>query len=190
MRIFLLILINIIILFFSRFQLYAQEDSCITVAKIKNTIEDYINNSNKKIYKKKFIKIFAESNKYKSDCYFFADVKNINLYFYLGDSVLLKRVKTDERAMKLLIDLYLLNRKKVEISQYYSTRVIPKAAVENTELFVRVLAKKTEREANKCISSLEGILSKYDKEKIRKELKKIQKRKYLPIVNKIEEKLQ
>jgi len=181
--------ISLVILSFTGYFGYAQKDTCATVTKIKNTIENYIKYGDKKIYKKRFIKTFTEGIKYNNDCYFFADVKHVNLYFYLGDSVLLKRVKTDEKAMELLIDLYLLNRKNVEFSEYYGTRIIPKAAVENTEAFIKVLSKKTEKEANKCIGKLKGILDESDKEKIKTELTKLHKQKYLPIIKKIQEKI-
>ncbi len=169
---------------------YAQETPCITSVKIKNTIEDFINNGDNTIYKNKFIKLFAKSNKYHNNCYFFANIKNENLYFYLGDSVLLKKVKTDDRAMRLLIDLYLVNKNNAELSEYYGTKIIPKAASENIGAFVKVLSKKTERETNTCINKLKNIDNDADKENIRKELTKFHKQKYLLIVNKILERLQ
>jgi len=174
---------------FSGCQGYAQKDLCVTASEIRNTIENFINHDDKTIYKKKFITSFTKINKFHNECYFPGNGKDVNLYFYLGDSILLKKVKTDEKAMKLLIDLYLININNCELSEYYGTRIIHKAAIENTEAFVKILTKKTEREVNKCISKLKMIEHDADKEKIRKELSKLRKRKYLPIVNKILERL-
>ncbi len=90
----------------------------------------------KQSIKKKFIKAFTKINKSHNDCYFSGNGKDVKLYLYLGDSILLKNIKTDDKAMKLLVELYLININNAELSQYYGTRVIPKVAVENPTSFV------------------------------------------------------
>lgn len=53
---------------------------------------------------------------------------DVKLYLSLGDSSLLKELNTDERAMPLLINLYLLNVDNTEVSNYYEVKVIPSRA--------------------------------------------------------------
>ncbi len=76
------------LLYFLNCQGYAQADSCVITAEIRNKIENYINYN---------------------DCYFSGNGKDVKLYLYLGDSILLKNIKTDDKAMKLLVELYLIN---------------------------------------------------------------------------------
>jgi len=167
----------------------AEKDACATATAIRNTILDFIYNGDKAIYKKEFLASFRQNNGEQGDCYFPDNKMDVKLYLALGDSALLKELNTDERAMPLLIDLYLLNGNNSEVSGYYDVKVIPKAAVKNTGAFVNVLSGKTESEASRCIACLQNIKQKADREKIKDALKNLDKAEYLPVVDKINESL-
>lgn len=167
-----------------------QDDACVIKVRLKGSIENYIENGDESIYSSEFITSFSIINEYHDSCYFPGNNQEVKLYFFLGEKVLLEKLKSDERAMRLLIDLYLLNKNNVELSQYYGSVIIPQAIIRNTKAFVKVLANKEDKEINKCIGKLKYIDSKADIDKINKKLKKLKEPEYIAIANKMREKLQ
>jgi hypothetical protein len=166
-----------------------EKDNCATATALKNTILDFIYNGDKSIYEKEFLSSFQQNNEKKGECFFPDNEMDVKLYLALGDSALLKELNTDERAMPLLIDLYLLNGDNTEVSNYYDVKVIPKAALKNTEAFVRALSGKTESEVIRCIASLQNIKQKEEKEKLKEAMKNLGKEEYLSVIDKMNEAL-
>jgi hypothetical protein len=159
------------------------DDSCIIAEKIKRTILEYLNNENDLIYTKEFILYFEENNKF-DGCFFPRNNDETNLYFKLADSCLLKKINSDNRAMYLLIDLYLVNWINVEFSEYYASEIVPKAALANLSQFVDVISKHSDKDINKCVSILK-YLDKNDREKMKSTLSKIKSTDHQMIINKI-----
>jgi hypothetical protein len=160
-------------------------DSCQITNKIRTRIIDYINNKNELVYNQDFILSFAKINEYDGECYFPRSTEDINLYYYLGDSVLLKKAVNDIRAMKLLIDLYLVNSNNAELSEYYGFILIPKAACLNIISFIKVISGLSDKDSEKCIQKLQSIESETDKLRIRNILDGISDPESVKIVNKI-----
>lgn len=167
-----------------------EKERCATAMELKNVIMNFINYRDEAIYEEKFLVTFSENNEKHNDSYFLDNKEDIRIYCFLGDSSLVQDLNTDERAMKLLVDLYLLNKNNAELSEYYGSKVIPKAALRNTEFFVKVIAGKTEEEANQCIRNLKNVQQNADKEKIRNAMAKIDKAEYEPVVKLMEGALQ
>lgn len=163
-----------------------KKDSCFFANEIKKTIVEFINGENELIYKSNFIDNFLKISKYHNECYFPQNNEEINLYFLLGDTLLQIAYK-EERAAKLLIDLYLVNRNNVELSEYYGSKIIPKLATKNIIFFIKVMKTKTEREANKCIGKLKYIKDSTEIKLIKEEIDKIDNQSYLRIINKIKD---
>lgn len=166
-----------------------EKDNCATATALKNTILNFIYSGDKTIYEKEFLASFQQNNEKKGECFFPDNEMDVKLYLALGDSALLKELNTDERAMPLLIDLYLLNGNNMEVSNYYDIKVIPKAALKNTEAFVKALSGKPESEVIRCIVSIQNIKQKEEKERIKDAIKNLGKEEYLPIVDKMNEAL-
>lgn len=170
-------------------QIKALNDTCLEVKMIRKTIVDFIENRNEEIYKDDFVTSISKINKIHGKCFFPNNSDDIKLYFILGDSVLLNKVEHDMRAMKLLIELYLVNRNNAELSEYYGFRILPKAATKNIKAFVQVISKFPEKDANKCIGKLKYIKEEEKINKIKSDINKITEQDYNPIINKIKEKL-
>ncbi len=171
------------------FQLDQSSDTCILAVRIKQTIEDFVNNKSEVIYQEDFISAFEKINQNKTECYFPNNSSEVKLYYFLGDSILLKKVEQDERAMQLLINLYLVNRNNAELSEYYGSRILPKAALMNIKAFIEVLSGKPDRDINKCIGKLKYIRDTSEIERIKSEIDKIDNQKYSSIIQKIRETL-
>lgn len=164
-------------------------DNCLVANKIRANILEYINNETESIYDKSFISLFPKINAYAWECSFPRNNEETRMYFYLGEVVLLNKAEFDERAMKLVIDLYLVNRNNVELSEYYGFRIIPKIALKNISSFIKVLSNRTEKEAIKCINKLKYIDSSSNIEKIKNEIDKIDNEEYLVLIDRIKEML-
>lgn len=165
------------------------KDSCAEATKIHETIVGFIEEGNDKIYDDDFIACFSAINAKHGDCYYPGNNNEVRLYFFLADSVLLNKVKNDEKAMKLLIELYLVNFNNVELSEYYGFIVLPKAASININSFIKVLSFKTEKEADRCISRLEYIDDISEIERIKSNIANINNPEFIEIVRKIRNRL-
>ena len=168
------------------------EDNCVVTNQIKKTIIDFFNSENELIYEDTFISLLVKNQnnaQINYECSFFHNNENNILYYSLSDS-LLKKTKHDERAMKLLVNSYLINSTNIELTEYYSTIIIPNAAIANITTFVKFLSDMSEREMNRCIYNLDIIDNKTDIENIITTLKGIKNSEYQVVVNKVIEKLQ
>jgi hypothetical protein len=164
-------------------------DSCVnTLEFVRETITNYIQNGDELIYDESFTTSISKVNKSHGDCYFPGNQKDVSLFYSLGDSILLEKAKYDERAMKLIIEIYLLYKNSAELSEYYGTTVIPRAAMVNTVSFVKVLSGLPEKDADKCIRKLRIIENTSEVEAIKSEICRIEKS-YHRITNKINQTL-
>ena len=174
--------------FGSSFLKKEENNKCATATGLQNTIMQFINYGDKTIYEKEFLAAFAQNNE-NPDCYFPTTKHEKKVYYFLGDSSLVQDVQSDERAMALLIDLYLLNQDNTELTEFYGSSAIPKAVTVNPGAFVKVLSGKSESEADKCIDTLQNVSEK-KRGKIRNEIAQPGKAEYLPVIQKMREALQ
>lgn len=133
-------------------------DSCQDrIEFIRETIIDFIKGENEKIFNERFLVEISMSNNPPWECFFPNNKDDIALLYSLGDSLLLEKAKFDERAMMLIVDIYLLYGNSPELAEYYGLKVIPEAAIVNTASFIKVLSLKTDNEINKCIRNMRVI---------------------------------
>ena len=164
----------------------------LVTEQIREIIIDFLNDKDELIYEDIFISLLIKNQdnvQINYECSFFCDNDNIILYYSLSDS-LLRKSTHDERAMKLLINSYFINNYNVELTEYYSTIIIPNAATANVTVFVKILSDLSEIEIDKCIYNLDVIENKADIENIIATIKGIKNPEYQGIVDKIIEKLQ
>ena len=164
------------------------QDSCIVADKLRRTIFNYIKYENENIYNEEFISSFLETNERQGVCYFPRTNEDVKLYYDLGDT-LLKKSKIDERAMKLLIELYLAKQKSAELSEYYGLILIPQAAIENINYFVKIISRLPERDINQCINKLKYIKNDTDIKRLIDEIDNIDNKEFLNVKDKIKQKL-
>ena len=133
-----------------------ETDSCQNrIVFLRETISNYINEKDDKIFDANFLDAMKIAGKQQSwECFYPNKDGDITQLYLLGDSVLLEKAKYDERAMMLIINIYLLYSNSPEIAEYFGFNVVPKAAVVNTTSFIKVLSFKTEKEIDKCIRKL------------------------------------
>ncbi|MCK4922883.1 MAG: hypothetical protein KAS71_17650 [Bacteroidales bacterium] len=149
-------------------------DSCVeTLEFVRRTVMNFIQNGNELIYEDSFIISILKVNKYHGDCYFPGNSEDVLHFYLLGDSILLEKVKYDERAMRLIINLYFAYNNNAELSEYFSTHVIPQAALNNIVIFAKILSERPEKEANRCIRKLRVIVDEDEIQIIKKEIYKI-----------------
>ena len=173
--------------------LYLQEEQrhdCETMKKqLRGIIKDFISNGDESIYEESFISIFSKIKENTIRCSFPFEEEDIKLYYFLGSSILSGKSAHDIRAMKLLIDLYFLNKNNAEASEYYGFELIPRAAVGNIANFVKALSSMSETNTDSCIDNLDVIKEKEDIDKIKNALKEMKDQEYQEIIEKIMNKL-
>jgi hypothetical protein len=162
-----------------------EKEKCAATEEIRNTIINFVFTKDKAIYEKEFLALLSKNKEKQNGCYFPENEMDVKLYLALGDTSLINDFTTDERAMGLLIDLYLLNQNNMELTEYYGLKVIPKAALKDTKAFVKALSSKTEREAGLCISALKNVQEKPDKDKIKAAIGKLGKSEYSSVLDKM-----
>jgi len=145
-------------------------DTCILANKLRKRILDFIYLNDKNLYNESFLILLEKNTLINSACHYPRNVEEISLYYYLGEEILLKEAEKDNRATKLILDLYINNKNNVEFSQFYTFVILQKLVFIDLESFIKVISKYDEKDMKKCIVVFEYIGKTTEKKEIKDQL--------------------